>query len=386
MEHIISSPVPRHVRRANTCYQKDPRAETPKRADDARWSLLALVRCSRKHLGLRDRDIAVLRGLLSLVPPSAAPDTLVVFASNRVLIERCDGIDERTLRRRLEHLKTCGFIARRSSPNGKRYQVRDDSADVRLTYGIDLSPLFAIRNQLTALAEQCLRNEIRAKALRSVIRDILYHHAACIQPELAEHASRSIRRSLSCDQLEEIVEQLQAELPTTSAPDTVVTAVLTVSDSQIDRHIQSSRKENYESERAREKRSPENPTATPSNSENEESNDLTVAECMALAKNAAAFAMAPAQDWNDVVRLSDTLAPAIGLEKHDIETARRTMGSLGSALAILGLVEAFEKVRRPRAYLHALTKRASEEGFDFVRMFRSLTKCRATGPSVGYAA
>jgi replication initiation protein RepC len=264
--------------------------------------------------------------------------------------------------------------------------VRDDTADVRLTYGIDLSPLFAIRNHLTALAEQCLRNEIRAKALRSVIRDILYHHAACIQPELAEHASRSIRRSLSCDQLEEIVKQLQAELPTTTTPDTIVTAVLTVSDSQNDRHIQSSRKENYESERTRKKQSPENPAATPSSCKNEESSDITVAECMALAKNAAAFAMLPAQDWNDVVLLSDTLAPAIGLEKHDIDNARRTMGSLGSALAILGLVEAFEKIRRPRAYLHALTKRASEEGFDFVRMFRSLTKCRATSSSVGYAA
>jgi replication initiation protein RepC len=382
----MSSPVPRHVRRTNTCYQKGPLAEAPKRADDARWSLLNLVRCSRKHLGLRDRDIAVLRGLLSLVPTSAAPDTLVVFASNRVLIERCDGIDERTLRRRLEHLKTSGFIARRSSPNGKRYQVRDDSADVRLTYGIDLSPLFAMRNHLTALAEQCLRNDIRIKALRSVIRDILYHHAAYMQPELAENARRSIRRSLSCDQLDEIVKQLQAEVPTTSTEDAVVTSVLTVSDSQNDRHIQSSEKENYESDAAREKRSPEVPTATTSNSGNEDSNDITVAECMALAKNAAAFAMAPAQDWNDVVRLSDTLAPAIGLEKHDIETARRTMGSLGSALAILGLVESFEKIRRPRAYLHALSKRASEEGFDFVRMFRSLTKCRATGSAVGYAA
>ena len=386
MEHIMSSPVPRHVRRTNNYNQKDPVAETPKRADDARWSLLDLVRRSRKHLGLRDRDIAVLRGLLSFIPSSASPDSLVVFASNRVLIERCDGIDERTLRRRLEHLRTCGFIARRSSPNGKRYQVRDDTADVRLTYGIDLSPLFAIRNHLTALAEQCLRNEIRTKALRAVIRDILYHHAACIQPELAEHASRSIRRSLSCDQLDEIVKQLQAELPTTTTPDTIVTAVLTVSDSQNDRHIQSSKKENYESERARKKQSTENPAATPSSCENEESSDITVAECMALAKNAAAFAMAPAQDWNDVVRLSDTLAPAIGLERHDIDNARRTMGSLGSALAILGLVEAFEKIRRPRAYLHALTKRASEEGFDFVRMFRSLTKCRATSSSVGYAA
>lgn len=382
----MPSPVPRHVRRTNICNQKGPHAEPPKKTHDARWSLLDLVRCSRKHLGLRDRDIAVLRGLLSLVPQSAGTDTLVVFASNRVLIERCDGIDERTLRRRLEHLRTCGFIARRSSPNGKRYQVRDDSADVRLTYGIDLSPLFAIRNHLAALAEQCLRNEIRAKALRSVIRDILYHHGTDIQHELAEHASRSIRRSLSCGQLEEIVKQLQAEIPTTSTEDAIVPYVLTVSDSQNDRHIQSSEKENYESERAREKQTPEIPAATTSDSGGKDSNDITVAECMALAKNAAAFAITPAQDWNDVVQLSDTLAPAIGLEKHDIETARRTMGSLGSTLAILGLVEAFDQIRRPRAYLHALSKRASEEGFDFVRMFRSLTKHRAAGPSVRYAA
>jgi replication initiation protein RepC len=382
MEHIMSSPVPRHVRRANTQHQKHPFAEAPKRADDARWSLLDLVRRSRKHLGLRDRDIAVLRGLLSFVPPSAAPDTLVVFASNRLLIERCDGIDERTLRRRLEHLKTCGLITRRSSPNGKRYQVRDDSAYVRLTYGIDLSPLFAIRNHLSTLAEQCLRNEIRTKALRSVIRDILYHHAACIQPELAEHASRSTRRSLSCDQLEEIVKQLQAELPTTTTQYTAVTAVLTVSDSQNDRHIQSSEKENYESESACEKKQTVNLPATASTCESGDSNDITVAECMALAKNAAAFAMKPAQNWNDVIRLSDALGPALGLANSDIEKARRAMGSLGSALAILGLVEAFEKIRRPRAYLHALTKRASEDGFNFVRMFRSLTKCRATGPSV----
>jgi replication initiation protein RepC len=386
MEHIMSSPVPRHVRRTDTFYQKDPRAETPKKAEDARWSLLDLVRRSRKHLGLRDRDIAVLRGLLSFVPPSAAPDTLVVFASNRVLIERCDGIDERTLRRRLEHIKTCGFIARRSSPNGKRYQVRDDCADVRLTYGIDLSPLFAIRDHLIALAEQCLRNEIRTKALRSVIRDILYHHAASLRPELAEHASRAMRRSLSCAQLEEIVNQLQLEVPTTDGQDTTLPAVLTVSDSQIDRHIQSSKEENYESERAPEETRPASLLASSGDSKRRDSKDITVAECMALARSAASFALKPAQDWNDVVRLSGQLAPALGLESSDIETARRTMGSLGSALAILGLVEAFEKIRRPRAYLHALTKRASEKGFDFVRMFRSLTKCETTGPSLRYAA
>jgi replication initiation protein RepC len=97
MEHVMSSPVQRHVRRTNPSYQDDHGAVTPIKTEDARWSLLDLVRRCRKPLGLRDRDVAVLRGLLSFVPQAADPSTLVVFASNRVLIERCDGIDERTL-------------------------------------------------------------------------------------------------------------------------------------------------------------------------------------------------------------------------------------------------------------------------------------------------
>jgi len=98
---------------------------------------------------------------------------------------------------------------------------------------------------------------------------------------------------------------------------------------------------------------------------------------MALAKNAASFASVTAKDWGDVVRLSDTLAPAVGLAKTDVEAARKAMGALGSALAILGIIEAFDRIRQPRAYLQALANRAASEGIDFVRMFRSLTNCSA---------
>lgn len=167
MEHVMSSPVQRHVRRTNSSYLNDRSTVTPVKAEDARWSLLDLVRRCRKPLGLRDRDVAVLRGLLSFVPQSADPNSLVVFASNRALIERCDGIDERTLRRRLANLKANGLLARKSSPNGKRYRVQDECAEAKLTYGIDLAPLFAIRDHLIALAEECSREEIRCKALRS---------------------------------------------------------------------------------------------------------------------------------------------------------------------------------------------------------------------------
>lgn len=382
----MSSPVPRHARRTTSQRHSDRGCEKPNYGTaDARWSLLDLVRRSRNRLGLRDRDITVLRGLLSLVPPSADPSALVVFASNRVLIERCDGIDERTLRRRLEHLKARGLIARRSSPNGKRYQVRDDCTDVRLTYGIDLSPLFAIRDHLEALAEQCLRDEIRCKALRSVIRDILYHHAANMQPELTERACRSLRRSLSSDQLEEIIDHLHAELPPAKLQDASVTTVLSASDSQNDRHIQKSYKENYESEDAEEEKGAEPLTADVTSQPGGEGNDITVRECMAMARNAATFTSEPARDWDDVVKLSAALAPALGLENSDVDVARRTMGPLGCALAILGLVESFDKIRNPRAYLRALTTRARENGLDFVRMFRSLTNSRVSGVSVRYA-
>lgn len=371
----MSSPVPRHDRRTvSHRHSQRGDAKQSQGPTDARWSLLDLARRCRSRLGLRDRDIAVLRGLLSLVPPSAAPNELVVFASNRVLIERCDGIDERTLRRRLEHLKARGMIARRSSPNGKRYQVRDDCADVRLTYGIDLSPLFAIRNHLTALAEQCLREEVRRKALRSVIRDILYHHAADLPPELTEPAYRSLRRSLSCDQLESIVDNLRAEVADNAQQDASITEVLSASDSQNDRHIHRSNKEDYESEQVEKAEVHQALTSSATGQQSEEESDITVAECLALAKNAASFTHVPARDWHDVVRLSTTLAPAIGLKNSDVDAAHRTMGAFGAALAILGLVESFDKIRNPRAYLRTLTTRACEGGLDFVRMFRSLTR------------
>jgi replication initiation protein RepC len=386
MEHVMSSPVQRHVRRTNFSCQDDRRTVTPGKTEDARWSLLDLVRRCRKPLGLRDRDIAVLRGLLSFVPQSADPSTLVVFASNRVLIERCDGIDERTLRRRLTHLTANGLLARKSSPNGKRYRVMDEHAEAKLIYGIDLTPLFAIRDHLVALADECSREEIRRNALRSVIRDILYHLAADIQPAVRDLAYRSLRRSLSSDQLADLIQKLQEELPQAGAETSCVTESVTGSDRQNDRHIQKSKKETYESECPAENASSGASTNDPANNEEERGCDITVSECMALAKNAASFASSAAKDWSDVVRLSDTLAPAVGLARTDIESARDAMGALGSALAILGIVEAFDRIRRPRAYLQALTKRATKEGIDVVRMFRSLTNCRASAaPTVAIA-
>lgn len=370
----MSLPVHRHEGRVLSVHQKKPRQQEagPDEADP-RWSLLALVRSCRDRLALRDRDVTVLRGLLSLVPATARPHERTVFASNRVLIERCDGIDERTLRRRLDNLGERGLLVRRSSPNGKRYQVRDDASDIRLTYGIDLSPLFAIRDHLQALAEQCRQDALHCKALKSVIRDLLFHGGHLLSPDLAESAHRALRRVLSRDDLQAIVEDLRGKTATNGLPSISETVILTASDSQNDRHIQKSNKEDLDSERGQASSVETNlPSAEPAR-KIRAADDMTAGECMDLAPNAAAFAGEPTKDWDGVVRLSTQLAPAIGLQNSDVEAARCSMGVLGCALAVIGLVESFGRIRNPRAYLHSLARRARIEGLDPVRMFRSLT-------------
>ena len=375
MEQITSTPMLRHARRPNLVSQK-PQAPTLAVDKDKRWHILDLAKTCRHRLKLRDRDIAVLRGLLSLLPSQARPDQMVVFASNRVLIDRCDGIDERTLRRRIAHLQNCGMLERRTSPNGKRYQVRDDHQAALLTYGIDLTPLFHIQSHLEALAEDCRHEALRIKVLRSLIRDVLFktppHEIIGIQNE----AQRALRRVLDSNQLQQILSQLEEAVPV-MIPQftdnvTLPTTHLSVSDGQNDRHIQSSYKDNLESERA-ESETLSNP-ACEKKSANLDHADITVDECMDLARTAREMAPKQPRCWEDLIDLSTTLAPAIGLQGTVIHEAEKHLGRHGCALAILGLVEAFGRVRNPEAYLTALVQRRLKQGLDLVRMFRSLVR------------
>lgn len=379
MEQNTSTPMLRHARRTNMSSLKTP--ARPSATDkDKRWHILDVVKACRHRLKLRDRDITVLRGLLSLLPPQARLDQMVVFASNRVLIDRCDGIDERTLRRRIAHLQDCGMLERRTSPNGKRYQVRNAHHDAQLTYGIDLAPLFHIQNHLEALAEECRHEAARIKVLRSMIRDVLFntrqHEGAGIQDE----AQRALRRVLDSEQLQLILSRLEgaaAAMPShmTNAL-SQSTPCLSASDGQNDRHIQRSYKDNLESERA-ESKVARYPVQLETCRRLDRA-DITVDECMELARTAQAMTPRQPQCWEDLIDLSARLAPAIGLHRAVVHEAERHLGRHGCALAVLGLVEAFGRIRNPEAYLTALVRRHLQQGLNLVRMFRSLV--RPVGP------
>ncbi|RID90460.1 hypothetical protein D2N39_18095 [Gemmobacter lutimaris] len=375
MEHISSSPV-RAGRRAGSdvCAQAE-RAAT--KSADPRWRVLDLVRICRSPLGLRDRDITVLRGLLSFVPESAEPARLVVFASNRALMERCDGIDERTLRRRIVHLQSKGLLTRKLSPNGKRYQIRDAQAETCLTYGIDLTPLFRLRPDLDALAEDQQREEMQRKTLRAMIRHALYHQSEPSKAEACEEARLALRRSVDSHQLRKLLAAIDQPSET---------SYLTDSDSQNDRHIQIPEKESYESEHGDECAEQELRLHSAREKEPATDSDLSIEECISLAPAAVEFALERPRCWSDIIDLSVSLAPAIGLSRTVIETARTRLGPHGAALAVLGLVQAFGRIRNPQAYLSRLSDKAQEQGFDLVRMFRSLVSCQNRRHAVSLAS
>jgi len=316
------------------------------KTQDPRWSALETVQAAMEPLGLRDRDLAVLRGLLSFVPAGSWEGAMMVFASNRVLQERCGGMDERTLRRRLAQLCQVGLIRRQQSPNRKRYMVRDETGAPVLTYGFDLTPLRAALPRIAAMAEEVARLALRLRALRAVLRDRLYHlTVAGVASEACAAAARLLRRKVEPEVLVQAIDDLQTEAPMAN------TEEMTASVGQNDRDIQSSTIDH-----------------------NDKKTAVSLGDCLDRAPNAMSFASCPPKAWEDAHKLAITLAPAIGIDGALQQRAQAMLGTVGATLAILGLVESHGRIRDPARYLHALTQKATKGLLNIGHMFRSLTQ------------
>jgi replication initiation protein RepC len=148
-----------------------------------KWRLFRLLAEIRPQLGVSDRALSVLNALLSFHPETAlalpARDGdgagaqscgLVVFPSNRALALRAHGMSEATLRRHLAALVEAGLLARRDSPNGKRYARKaGEGGDERFAdaFGFDLTPLVARAAEFETMAEA----ERRRRTARHLLKE-----------------------------------------------------------------------------------------------------------------------------------------------------------------------------------------------------------------------
>jgi replication initiation protein RepC len=351
--------------------QKTIRKDLPT-STDLRWASLNAVQSAMKALGLRDRDITVLRGLLTFIIPDKWSEKLMVYASNASLQARCDGIDERTLRRHLARLCEVGLIIRHQSPNRKRYIVRGVHGQCVLSYGFDLGPLRDNLAQIHMIAEEQRASDLQVKVLKALLRDRLYKLAQCgSRPETAEDSigflQKLLRRKVDVEALEAAIEAVENQLPNEAEAVEISThsSQMSDSDGQNVRHIQSSKKEYIEESSCALEAQNTNVSALAC--------DITLTECIEAARSAMEFSQERPKTWTDVARLAHQLAPAIGIQTQQLLRTREALGERGASLAILGLVEAYARIKEPVRYLNALVTKASKSGLNLVRMFRSLT-------------
>ncbi|WP_457663833.1 plasmid replication protein RepC [Sinorhizobium medicae] len=133
-----------------------------------KWKLFRSLCAAKRHLGISDRALAVLNALLSFYPENTLSEEtgLIVFPSNLQLSLRAHGMAEATLRRHLAALVDAGLVARKDSPNGKRYARKTRDGAIGTAFGFSLAPLLARSTEIEQLAAKAEADRLELQRLR----------------------------------------------------------------------------------------------------------------------------------------------------------------------------------------------------------------------------
>ena len=136
-----------------------------------KWQVYRDLCEGKSIVGIGDRSLAVLAGLLSCHPDDELSEEngLIVFPSNKQLSLRSHGMANPTLRRHLAALLDCGIILRRDSPNGKRYARKGRGGEFKDAFGFSLAPLLARAEEFHAAAERVRADGRALKLMRERI-------------------------------------------------------------------------------------------------------------------------------------------------------------------------------------------------------------------------
>ncbi|MEO5756379.1 MAG: plasmid replication protein RepC [Mesorhizobium sp.] len=140
--------------------------EVPAGALVEKWQVYRWLCEGKSIVGVGDRALAVLSGLLSFYPDNEISEEngLMVFPSNAQLSLRAHGMADSTLRRNLAELVSCGLIIRRDSANGKRFARKGKGGAVEEAFGFSVAPLLTRAAEFQRAAEQ-VRSDSRALKL-----------------------------------------------------------------------------------------------------------------------------------------------------------------------------------------------------------------------------
>lgn len=377
MQHISTTPFGRRPITADLmAAQGKALAPDPGTTLANKWQILRELGAARRHFGLGDRTLTLLSALISFHPGDEIDgrQAAIVFPSNRTLAARAHGMAESTMRRHLTNLVAAGLILRHDSPNGKRYARRGTAQDH--AFGFDLSPLARRQTEIFHAAAAIRTRQETERNLREVIslslRDChkLLDHLRSLKPDTCPDpgdqitaASRMLRRKLDLETLEElatqtgdILAQIRAHLP-------IASEETSGNDSQNERHIQDSKQNNLESEMCQEEGNVK-PVATPA--------QLSLKQVMEACPDLADYAPDGIRDWADLHRTAGHIRPMTGIDRQVWEEAQRLMSPAMAAVTLACILQSFDRITRPGAYLRSLARKAAQGRFSPEPMVRAL--------------
>jgi replication initiation protein RepC len=379
---------------ARTSVQKEDRTAN-------RWTLFKQLCIAKSVFGVNDRCLAVLNALLSFYPDNeiGRKHGLVVFPSNRQLALRAHGMPESTLRRHLSVLIAAGLIARRDSPNGKRYSYKDRAGQVEEAFGFSFAPLLERAEEIEHAAEKIQNDRLQLKRKREQITLIRREIVQLIETVCNEHA---------CAQLEEASNRFAAissDMPRRAGIDELDqifsafaeihndlvnllksfdnTEKMSGSDAQNERHYKESLTESFiESSNLKsfDLKASYPATTGPCDQPDQPvrvapvSLDLVLRCCPAIRD----YAQSGISTWRDLLDASRTVALFLGITDTAYRDATFVMGREGVSAVIAWLLQRIDRISSAGGYLRSLTQKAREGNLSIGKL---LTVPGVAGPA-----
>ncbi len=359
-----------------------------------KWVVLRELGVSRRRFGITDRHLVVLQALLALRKGAELrlddPTGLIVHPSNATLSARLNGMPFSTLRRHLARLVDAGLIARRDSPNGKRYvrRYRDGDRDV---FGFDLTPLVYRSSEFITVANEVRNEEEKIARLRRTVslmrRDLAgladigrtAETGSASQPEIDDllaNSQRILRRKLDTLELEALQGALAEAI--TFMKEACRSSITSASARQFERHYQTSDLEipvfKMSNENFGEPTGPLCGEVFIPKIAASTGSDLSLVDIKSACPEIVDYSPNGIESWRCLFNTASLVSPMMGISRSAWDDAVKIMGAIVASTVVAGILQRFSHIKSPGGYLRSLTAKAANGAFSCRPMISALLR------------
>lgn len=362
-----------------------------------RWAIYKELCIAKSVFGINDRCLAVISSLLSFLPENeiTVKNGLVVFPSNRQLSLRAHGMPESTVRRHIATLIESGLIARRDSPNGKRYAYKNEAGQVEEAFGFSLAPLLYRAEEISQAAKRIQADAALLKRKREQITLQRRDLTQMINAALADSPSSfwqnvhlrfrvivdAIPRRASTTELQDILDKLtalRAEIDKALIQMNNIEEMSTNHNQNERHHIESLPESHFESQNIKMndlKASSSSFTETTiKTSKPDPTKQISLDTVLRACPDIKDYKPTGITSWRDLIEATRTVSAFLGITRSAYHEAFQVMGVEGLSATIAGILQRISEIGSAGGYLRSLTHKARVGEFSIAQMLLSLMK------------